>query len=172
MDELQRAIQRARAVSLPVKPNENQEPNIALIERVQILEALCQVFSQRLTALEHQQSKIVALMPQPVGPVEPPPPLRPTVNAIQELVCKAYNITQTDMLSKRRTRRIVRPRQIAMYLARRLTLRSLPHIGRLFGNIDHTTVGNAHERIKWARSADVELAKQLTEFERQLGGIT
>jgi hypothetical protein len=172
MDELQRAIWRARAVSLPVKPTGNDEANIALIERVQVLEALCQVFSQRLTALEYQQSQIIALTPQPAGPVEPLPPLRPTVNAIQELVCKAYNITQTDMLSKRRTRRIVRPRQIAMYLARQLTLRSLPHIGRLFGNIDHTTVGNAHERIKYARIADAALAKQLTEFERQLGGVT
>jgi chromosomal replication initiation ATPase DnaA len=172
MDELQRAIWRARAVSLPVKPNGNHEPNIALIERVQILEALCEVFSQRLTALEHQQSQVVTPSAQTVESIEPRHALRPTIAAIQGLVCKAYSITQADMLSRRRTQRIVRPRHVAMYLCTQLTLRSPSYIGRLFGNIDRTTVINARERITGARSEEPELAKQLTEFERQLGGIT
>jgi hypothetical protein len=70
-----------------------------------------------------------------------------TVNAIQHLVCLHYQVSHTDLISPRRDHKVMRPRQIAMYLARTLTLRSLPEIGRWFGGRDHTTVFHAVRKI-------------------------
>jgi chromosomal replication initiation ATPase DnaA len=66
-----------------------------------------------------------------------------SVESIMKIVCLHFGVSRIDVLSDRRTADIVRPRQIAMYLAKRLTLRSLPEIGRRFGGRDHTTVLHA-----------------------------
>ena len=66
-------------------------------------------------------------------------PKRVRIEDIQRIVSKHFNVSRADLLSSRRTRAIVRPRQIAMYLAKILTPRSLPEIGRRFGGRDHTT---------------------------------
>jgi len=68
---------------------------------------------------------------------------RLTVDRIQRAVCEEFRVTLTDMSSKRRARAIARPRQVAMYLCKKLTKRSLPDIGRRFGGRDHTTVMHA-----------------------------
>src|SRR5690606_14521056 len=70
-------------------------------------------------------------------------PKRVRIEDIQRIVARHYNVSKTELLSNRRTRTIVKPRQVAMYLAKVMTPRSLPEIGRRFGGRDHTTVLHA-----------------------------
>ncbi len=79
---------------------------------------------------------------------------RPTVDSIQRATAKHFSISLDELLSKRRARAIARPRQIAMYLAKQLTTRSLPDIGRRFGGRDHTTVIHAIKRIEALKAED------------------
>ena len=72
----------------------------------------------------------------------------------QKRVSEYFNIRQSDMLSTRRSRVVARPRQIAMYLSKNLTSRSLPEIGRRFGNRDHTTVIHAVKKVEELRNKD------------------
>jgi chromosomal replication initiator protein len=94
---------------------------------------------------------------------------RVTIEEIQKKVAEHYHIRLTDMSSARRARNVARPRQVAMYLAKQLTQRSLPEIGRRFGNRDHTTVMHACARIAelMERDAgfheDVELLRRMLE---------
>lgn len=81
-----------------------------------------------------------------------------TVTQVQEATAHHFDIPFVEMVSDRRDRLIVRPRQIAMYLSRQLTPRSLPDIGRRFGNRDHTTVIHAIRRIEALCREDPELA--------------
>lgn len=83
---------------------------------------------------------------------------------IQNAVCKRYGIQRADMVSARRDLGIVRPRQIAMYLAKKLTLRSLPDIGRRFGGRDHTTVMHAIRKVTHLLTIDPELAADIDEL--------
>ena len=71
----------------------------------------------------------------------------PTINSIQLVVAKSFNLTKLDLISQRRTQNVVLPRQIAMYLAKMLTPRSYPEIGRRFGGRDHTTEIHAVHKI-------------------------
>jgi chromosomal replication initiator protein len=95
-------------------------------------------------------------------------PRRVKIEDIQRVVSKHYNVTKADLLSARRTRTIVRPRQIAMYLAKVMTPRSLPEIGRRFGNRDHTTVLHAVRKIEELAKADYALAQELELLKRML----
>lgn len=95
-------------------------------------------------------------------------PRRVKIEDIQRIVSKHYNVTKADLLSARRTRTIVRPRQIAMYLAKVMTPRSLPEIGRRFGNRDHTTVLHAVRKIEEMAKADYALAQELELLKRML----
>jgi chromosomal replication initiator protein len=79
--------------------------------------------------------------------VRTPEPKRVKIEDIQKLVATHFNVSRADILSARRTASVVRPRQIAMYLAKVLTPRSLPEIGRRFGGRDHTTVLHAVRKI-------------------------
>lgn len=82
---------------------------------------------------------------------------RVTIDEIQRRVSDHYRIRQSEMSSARRAREVARPRQIAMYLAKQLTPRSLPEIGRRFGGRDHTTVIHAVRQIEKLRQTDAEL---------------
>ena len=73
---------------------------------------------------------------------------------VQKKVAAHYSIKLNDMVSHRRAREVARPRQVAMYLAKQLTSRSLPEIGKRFGDRDHTTVLHAVRRIEELRSTD------------------
>jgi chromosomal replication initiator protein len=77
-------------------------------------------------------------------------------------------VTRADLLSSRRTAVVVKPRQIAMYLAKTLTLRSLPEIGRRFGGRDHTTVLHAVRKIESLSHADRALNDELELLKRML----
>ena len=93
---------------------------------------------------------------------------RLTVDRIQRAVCDVFKVTLTDMVSKRRARVIARPRQVAMYLCKKQTKRSLPDIGRRFGGRDHTTVMHAVKRIDELRANDATFNAQIEAVEALL----
>jgi chromosomal replication initiator protein len=100
--------------------------------------------------------------------VRPQDPRRVKIEDIQRVVARQYNVSRADLLSSRRTANVVRPRQIAMYLAKALTLRSLPEIGRRFGGRDHTTVLHAVRKIETLASNDSALAEEIELLKRLL----
>ena len=95
-------------------------------------------------------------------------PKRVKIEDIQKLVASRYNVSRSDILSERRTAAVVRPRQIAMYLSKVLTLRSLPEIGRRFGGRDHTTVLHAVRKIEKAIGEDNALSDEVELLKRML----
>ncbi|MEQ1888824.1 MAG: chromosomal replication initiator protein DnaA [Alphaproteobacteria bacterium] len=95
---------------------------------------------------------------------------RITIDEIQRKAAEYFNIRLADMLSARRARAIARPRQVAMYLAKQLTARSLPEIGRKFGGRDHTTVIHAVRRIEQLRESDSSLNEDVEKLQRILQG--
>jgi chromosomal replication initiator protein len=88
-------------------------------------------------------------------------PKRVRIEDIQRVVARHYNVSKTELLSNRRTRTIVKPRQVAMYLSKVMTPRSLPEIGRRFGGRDHTTVLHAVRKIEDLSGTDNNLAQEL-----------
>ncbi|MEN5083865.1 chromosomal replication initiator protein DnaA [Bosea sp. TWI1241] len=95
-------------------------------------------------------------------------PRRVKIEEIQKLVATRYNVSRADILSERRTAAVVKPRQIAMYLAKALTPRSLPEIGRRFGGRDHTTVLHAVRKIEKAIGEDRSLHEEVDLLKRML----
>ena len=93
---------------------------------------------------------------------------RVTIEEIQRKVSEHWNIRLTDMSSARRARAVARPRQVAMYLAKQLTSRSLPEIGRKFGNRDHTTVMHAVSRVTELMEVDTAFAEDVELLRRML----
>ena len=100
--------------------------------------------------------------------IRPQEPKRVKIEDIQRVVARQYNVSRADLLSSRRTANVVRPRQVAMYLAKTLTLRSLPEIGRRFGGRDHTTVLHAVRKIEGLVGNDMALAEEIEILKRQL----
>ena len=93
---------------------------------------------------------------------------RVTIEEIQKRVAEYYNIKVSEMSSARRAQMVARPRQVAMYLSKQLTSRSLPEIGRKFGNRDHTTVMHAVKRIDQLRQVDAGFAEDVELLRRML----
>ncbi|HYD29541.1 MAG TPA: helix-turn-helix domain-containing protein, partial [Azospirillaceae bacterium] len=93
---------------------------------------------------------------------------RVTIDEIQKKVAEHYNIRLADMSSSRRARAVARPRQVAMYLAKQLTSRSLPEIGRKFGGRDHTTVMHAVRKVDELRQTDPSFAEDIELLRRML----
>ncbi|WP_269581951.1 chromosomal replication initiator protein DnaA [Roseibium sp. Sym1] len=90
------------------------------------------------------------------------------IAVIQRIVSRHYEIARSDMLSRRRARVVVLPRQIAMYLAKEMTPRSLPEIGRRFGNRDHTTVLHAHRKISRMLPDDPTFSRELESLKEMI----
>ena len=95
---------------------------------------------------------------------------RVTIEEIQKAVVEHYSIRMADMTSARRSRAVARPRQVAMYLAKQMTPRSLPEIGKKFGGRDHTTVMHAVRQIERLSSEDRSIAEDLESLKRKLQG--
>ncbi len=93
-----------------------------------------------------------------------------TIEEIQRKVSEHFNIRLSDMIGPKRTRTIARPRQIAMYLSKQLTTRSLPEIGRRFGGRDHTTIMHGVRVIEEMRGTDHQLAEDVELLRRLLEG--
>jgi chromosomal replication initiator protein len=90
------------------------------------------------------------------------------IDNIQRVVGEYYKIKMNDMLSKRRSRSVARPRQVAMALAKELTNHSLPEIGEAFGGRDHTTVLHACRKIKQMQEEDADIREDMKNLLRSL----
>ena len=91
-----------------------------------------------------------------------------TIDLIQTLVCKFFKISKNEMLSSRRSRYLVRPRQIAIYLTKILTSKSLPEIGREFSNRDHTTIIHSVKTIEKLKEQDTEMIDNINKLKNQI----
>ena len=91
-----------------------------------------------------------------------------TVYLIQSIVCKFFKISKNEMLSSRRSRYLVRPRQTAIYLTKILTSKSLPEIGREFSNRDHTTIIHSVKTIEKLKNEDSELSSNIDHLKNQI----
>ena len=91
-----------------------------------------------------------------------------TIDLIQTIVCKFFKISKNEMLSARRSRYLVRPRQTAIYLAKTLTSKSLPEIGRSFSNRDHTTVIHSVKTIEKLKNEDKELSLNIDSLKNKI----
>ncbi|MFZ5713057.1 MAG: helix-turn-helix domain-containing protein [Bradyrhizobium sp.] len=145
--------------------------------------AMAALSALRIAAIEapltkHPEVKIVVtdLVPEPstgwsIAVAPEAKPIYPQVRDIQIAVCKHFDVKLLDMLSKRRTAEIVKPRQIAMYLAKTLTLKSLPDIGRRFGGRDHTTALHAIRKMEGLILLDDGLAHDIAILIESITGI-
>ena len=91
-----------------------------------------------------------------------------TIDFIQTTVCKFFKISKNEMLSPRRSRYLVRPRQTAIYLSKLLTSKSLPEIGRSFANRDHTTVIHSVKTIEKLKKEDNELSLNIDSLKNKI----
>ena len=91
-----------------------------------------------------------------------------TIDLIQSIVCKFFKISKNEMLSSRRSRYLVRPRQTAIYLTKILTSKSLPEIGRQFSNRDHTTIIHSVKTIEKLKEGDAELSTNIDNLKNQI----
>ena len=91
-----------------------------------------------------------------------------TIDLIQTLVCKFFKISKNEMLSSRRSRYLVRPRQTAIYLTKILTSKSLPEIGREFSNRDHTTIIHSVKTIEKLKEKDLEMVENISKLKNQI----
>jgi len=91
-----------------------------------------------------------------------------TIDLIQTLVCKFFKISKNEMLSSRRSRYLVRPRQTAIYLTKLLTSKSLPEIGREFSNRDHTTIIHSVKTIEKLKEKDLEMVENINKLKNQI----
>ena len=91
-----------------------------------------------------------------------------TIDLIQTLVCKFFKISKNEMLSSRRSRYLVRPRQTAIYLTKILTSKSLPEIGREFSNRDHTTIIHSVKTIEKLKEKDPEMVDNINKLKNQI----
>tara|TARA_B100001564_G_C20393599_1_gene557908 strand:- start:20 stop:745 length:726 start_codon:yes stop_codon:yes gene_type:complete len=91
-----------------------------------------------------------------------------TIDLIQTIVCKFFKISKNEMLSSRRSRYLVRPRQTAIYLTKILTSKSLPEIGREFSNRDHTTIIHSVKTIEKLKEKDPEMVANINKLKNQI----
>ena len=91
-----------------------------------------------------------------------------TIDLIQSIVCRFFKISKNEMLSARRSRYLVRPRQTAIYLTKILTSKSLPEIGREFSNRDHTTIIHSVKTIEKLKNEDTELSSNIDNLKNQI----
>ncbi len=91
-----------------------------------------------------------------------------TIDLIQTIVCKFFKISKSEMLSSRRSRYLVRPRQTAIYLTKLLTSKSLPEIGREFSNRDHTTIIHSVKTIEKLKMGNPEMIENINKLKNQI----
>jgi chromosomal replication initiator protein len=150
--------------------------------RPEVLQFLADRFTDSVRELEGALNTLVARVGAQVASLsldEAQAILRPhlscnerrvTVDMIQKTVAEHYNLKQADLISERRARAVARPRQVAMWLAKQITTRSLPDIGRRFGGRDHTTVLHAVRRIEALKGEDAGIARDVDALLRKLRG--
>ncbi len=168
-----------RKLQLLARQHDFRRPPTA---RPEVLEFLADRFTDSVRELEGALNTLVARLSEAVCTLsldEAQAILRPhlrggekrvTVDDIQKATAEHFGLKQADLISERRNRAIARPRQAAMWLAKQLTTRSLPDIGRRFGGRDHTTVLHAVRRIEELKAGDPQLTRDLETLSRKLRG--
>jgi chromosomal replication initiator protein len=159
-----------------------QQGKFAPAARPEVLQFLADRFTDSVRELEGALNTLVARVGgdlAKLGLEEAQTILRPhlsgaerrvTVDQIQKAVAEHYSLKQADLISEHRARAVARPRQVAMWLAKQITTRSLPDIGRRFGGRDHTTVLHAVRRIAALKEEDPAIARDLDVLLRKLRG--
>ena len=167
---------------LQTKAKKHIEDNPEIIIKDNILEFLAQRIDSNIRVLEGALNRVIAYSSFAKKPltIEMAQEVlkdlirasqrRITIDDIQRKVADYYNIRLSDLLSARRSRTIARPRQVAMYLSKLLTTRSLPEIGRKFGGRDHTTVIHAVKRIESLQDSDAAIQEEVDILSRALEG--
>ena len=165
---------------LQTKAKKHIEDNPEIIIKDNILEFLAQRIDSNIRVLEGALNRVIAyssFVKKPLTTEMAQDVLkdlirasqrRITIDDIQRKVADYYNIRLSDLLSARRSRTIARPRQVAMYLSKLLTTRSLPEIGRKFGGRDHTTVIHAVKRIENLQDSDAAIQEEVDILSRAL----
>jgi len=165
---------------LQTKAKKHIEDNPDIIIKDNILEFLAQRIDSNIRVLEGALNRVIAyssFVKKPLTIEMAQDVLkdlirasqrRITIDDIQRKVADYYNIRLSDLLSARRSRTIARPRQVAMYLSKLLTTRSLPEIGRKFGGRDHTTVIHAVKKIETLKSSDAAIQEEVDILSRAL----
>lgn len=115
---------------------------------------------------------VIQVEPEPPIQDAPPRPQYPSIHLIKLIVSEWSGVSIVDMESERRTLSVVRPRQIAVYLSKKFTLKSLPAIGRAFGGRDHTTCLSACRRIDLLRGSDEKMDAAITSLEAKVSALT
>ena len=165
---------------LQTKAKKHVEDNPEIIIKDNILEFLAQRIDSNIRVLEGALNRVIAyssFVNKPLTIEMAQEVLKDlirasqrkiTIDDIQRKVADYYNIRLSDLLSARRSRTIARPRQVAMYLSKILTTRSLPEIGRKFGGRDHTTVIHAVKRIESLKDSDNAIQEEVEVLSRAL----
>ena len=167
---------------LQTKAKKHNEDNPEIIIDDNILEFLAQRIDSNIRVLEGALNRVIAyssfvkkpltieMAQEVLKDLIRASQRRITIDDIQRKVADYYNIRLSDLLSARRSRTIARPRQVAMYLSKLLTTRSLPEIGRKFGGRDHTTVIHAVKRIESLQDSDSAINEEVDILSRALEG--
>jgi chromosomal replication initiator protein len=165
---------------LQSKAEAHLEENPGLIINDNMLEFLAQKIDSNIRVLEGALNRVIAyssfvgrpltidMAQEVLKDLIRASQRRITIDDIQRKVADYYNLRLSDLLSARRSRQIARPRQVAMYLSKILTTRSLPEIGRKFGGRDHTTVIHAVKRIEGLRDSDSAIQEEVDLLTRSL----
>tara|TARA_Y100001935_G_scaffold232433_1_gene214131 strand:+ start:128 stop:1546 length:1419 start_codon:yes stop_codon:yes gene_type:complete len=165
---------------LQTKAKKHFEDNPEIIIKDNILEFLAQRIDSNIRVLEGALNRVIAyssfvnkpltieMAQEVLKDLIRASQRRITIDDIQRKVADYYNIRLSDLLSARRSRTIARPRQVAMYLSKILTTRSLPEIGRKFGGRDHTTVIHAVKRIESLQDSDNAIQEEVEILSRAL----
>jgi len=124
---------------------------------------------QRAGIFQKKLSTVVHIVPHGEQPLIDTAERVLTVRDIARAVCDHFHVTMIDLVSPRRTARVVRPRRVVMFLARTHTTRSLPEIGRLLGGKDHTTVLHGVRSISERLETDTALHRDIDEIVLRLG---
>ena len=167
---------------LQTKAKKHFEDNPEVIIQDNILEFLAQRIDSNIRVLEGALNRVIAyssfvkkpltieMAQEVLKDLIRASQRRITIDDIQRKVADYYNIRLSDLLSARRSRTIARPRQVAMYLSKLLTTRSLPEIGRKFGGRDHTTVIHAVKRIESLQDSDAAIQEEVDILSRAFEG--
>lgn len=159
---------------------ERKAADLGVVVPAEVLNWIAEQFPRNIRELEGALNKLVAysaLTDTPIDLASAQERLaetlrgtraRITIEDIQRAVCAHYRIDKAEMASQRRTRAVARPRQVAMYLAKELTPRSFPEIGRRFGGRDHSTVIHAVRTIESLRVSDADLDTDIRRIQRAL----
>jgi len=163
MDAFQAARFCARAQSFVKQPM----PDVRSVDesRVAELSNKCEILETKTAQLEHQLSELIHTISTNLPQVFE---RDVTIGIIIKTVANYYKCTKNDLIGARKTFPLVLYRQMAIYLSRIMTTRSMPQIGRQFGNRDHTTVIHAVRRITDTRLKNADLCFELYELERNI----